>query len=72
MVTQQPLKSSEIRDLCFQIAGILQKNDESVDSIESQVEKAVKAKIIESHLDKFILLPKYNTQDNDSTRSTRD
>jgi hypothetical protein len=60
-MTQQPLSNGEILDLCFQIAKILQNNDESKSSIESEIEKAIKAKIIESHLEKYILIPKYKS-----------
>lgn len=60
-MNQQPLSNAEVLDLCFQIAKILQNTDESKSSIESEVEKAIKAKIIESHLEKYILIPKYKS-----------
>ena len=62
-MTQQPLTNFEIHDLCFEIAGILQKNEDSEKAIQEVIEKAITAKIIEDRLNKFILLPKYKVND---------
>lgn len=60
-MNQQPLSNAEVLDLCLQIAKILQNNDESKSSIEAEIEKAIKTKIIESYLEKYILIPKYKS-----------
>lgn len=53
-MTQQPLNNAEIRDLCYEIAGILQKNVVSDQEIIDAIER---------ELSKYILLPKYKTHE---------
>lgn len=53
-MTQQPLSNSEIRDLCYEIAEILQKNVVSDQEIIDAIERK---------LAKYILIPKYKTNE---------
>lgn len=67
MSNQQPLSNFEVRELCFALAGKLQTPNYSHSVEEESIKLAITARVIESKLEDYILIPKYkhNGQESD-------
>ena len=58
-MNQQPLSNFELRELCFELAGKLQVPNYTTSIEEESIKMAIAARVIESKLENYLLIPKY-------------